>query len=87
METAKISLWEVIIGIWILAIVVILGGIFFVPEPLSYALGEIAGSITASGLMVHLYRSIDIELDLPEKKACKKGSSTYGSMDGKNKTS
>lgn len=67
METAKISLWEVIIGIWILAIVVILGGIFFVPEPLSYALGEIAGSITASGLMVHLYRSIDIELDLPEK--------------------
>ena len=60
METAKISLWEVIIGIWILAIVVILGGIFFVPEPLSYALGEIAGSITASGLMVHLYRSIDI---------------------------
>jgi len=25
METAKISLWEVIIGIWILAIVVILG--------------------------------------------------------------
>ncbi len=42
METAKISLWEVIIGIWILAIVVI---------------------------MVHLYRSIDIELDLPEKKA------------------
>ena len=69
METAKISLWEVIIGIWILAIVVILGGIFFVPEPLPYALGEIAGSITASGLMVHLYRSIDIELDLPEKKA------------------
>ncbi len=95
------------------------------PEPLPYALGEIAGSITASGLMVHLYRSIDIELDLPEKKAvshperwglygsaieigvlvgsfffqnglchipfggaaCKKGSSTYGSMDGKNKTS
>ena len=71
METAKISLWEVIIGIWILAIVVILGGIFFVPEPLPYALGEIAGSITASGLMVHLYRSIDIELDLPEKKAVK----------------
>ena len=69
METAKISLWEVIIGIWILAIVVILGGIFFVPEPLSYALGEIACSITASGLRVHLYRSIDIELDLPEKKA------------------
>ena len=59
----------VIIGIWILAIVVILGGIFFVPQPLSYALGEIAGRITASGLMVHLYRSIDIELDLPEKKA------------------
>ena len=53
METAKISLWEVIIGIWILAIVVILGGIFFVPEPLSYALGEIAG-ITYKKAMLYL---------------------------------
>ena len=52
METAKISLWEVIIGIWILAIVVILGGIFFVPEPLPYALGEIAGSEWTYGSFV-----------------------------------
>lgn len=69
METAKISLWEVIIGIWLLAAVVIVAGVFFVPNPLAYALGEVAGSLTASAMMLHLYHSIDIELDLPEKKA------------------
>lgn len=69
METAKISLWEVIIGIWLLAVAVIVAGVFFVPNPLAYVLGEVVGSATASGMMLHLYRSIDIELDLPEKKA------------------
>lgn len=69
METAKISLWEVIIGIWLLAVAVIAAGVFFVPNPLAYVTGEIVGSATATGMMLHLYHSIDIELDLPEKKA------------------
>lgn len=69
MKAARISLWEVIIGIWILALVVILAGVFFVPNPLAYVLGEVVGSAAASGMMFHLYHSIDIELDLPEKKA------------------
>lgn len=69
MKIARISLLEVIIGIWLLAVIVILAGVFFVPNPLAYVLGEIVGSVTASAMMLHLYRSIDIELDLPEKKA------------------
>lgn len=69
MKTAKISLLEVIIGIWLLAVIVILAGVFFVTNPLSYVLGEVVGSATASLMMLHLYRSLDIELDLPEKKA------------------
>ena len=69
MKIAKISLIEVLIGIWLLAVLVILAGVFFVPNPLSYVLGELVGSVTASAMMLHLYRSIDIELDLPEKKA------------------
>lgn len=69
MKTAKISLLEVIIGIWLLAILVIFAGVFFVSNPLSYVLGEVIGSATASLMMLHLYRSLDIELDLPEKKA------------------
>ena len=69
MKTAKISLLEVIIGIWLLAILVIFAGVFFVSNPLSYVLGEVVGSATASLMMLHLYRSLDIELDLPEKKA------------------
>lgn len=69
MKAARISLWEVLIGIWILALVVILAGVFWVPNPLAYVLGEVVGSATASGMMLHLYHSIDIELDLPEKKA------------------
>ena len=69
MKTAKISLLEVIIGIWLLAILVIFAGVFFVSNPLSYVLGEVVGSATASLMMLHLYRSLDIELDLPEEKA------------------
>lgn len=69
METAKISLWEVVIGIWFLAAAVIVAGVFFVPNPLAYVLGELVGSATATGLMLQLYWSIDVELDLPEGKA------------------
>ena len=69
MKIAKRTLIEAIMGIWILAAVVILAGVFFVPNPLAYVLGEIVGRGTASLLMLHMYRSIDIELDLPEKKS------------------
>lgn len=69
MKIAKISLLEVLIGIWLLALIVILAGVFLVSNPFSYVMGEIVGSATASAMMLHLYRSIDIELDLPEKKA------------------
>lgn len=69
MRAARISLWEILIGIWILALAVILAGVFWVPNPLAYVLGEVTGSVVSSGMIWHLYHSIDIELDLPEKKA------------------
>lgn len=69
METARRTLIEVVIGIWILAVLVIAAGVFFVPNPLAYVLGEIAGSATASLLMLHMYHCLDVELDLPKKKA------------------
>ncbi len=69
MEIAKKSLIEVIAGIWILAGIVILAGIFLVSNPLAYALGEVVGSLISSLMMIHLYKNIEIELDLPEKKA------------------
>lgn len=69
MQTAKISLIEVLAGIWVLAVAAILAGVFVVKNPLAYALGEIVGSITSSLMMIHLYCNLEIELDLPEKKA------------------
>jgi len=69
MKIARISLVEVLIGIWLLAIVVILSGVFVVSNPLAYVLGEVVGSLTASAMMLHLYHSIDVELDFPEKQA------------------
>lgn len=69
MRTAKTTLIETIIGIWIIAGIVILVGLFFIKSPLAYVLGEIVGSLTASLMMLQLYSSLDIELDLPEKKA------------------
>lgn len=69
MKTAKMTLIETIVGIWIIAGIVILAGVFFTSSPLAYVLGEIVGSLTASLMMIQLYSSLDIELDLPEKKA------------------
>ncbi len=69
MKIARISLVEVLIGIWLLAIIVILSGVFVVSNPLAYVLGELVGSLTASAMMLHLYHSIDVELDLQEKQA------------------
>lgn len=69
MDAAKISLIEVIIGIWLLAALVILAGVWFVPNPLAYVLGEVAGSLVATLMMIHLYHTLSYELDLAEKKA------------------
>lgn len=69
MEIAKKSLIEVIAGIWILAGTVVLAGVFFVPNPLAYTLGEVAGSLVSTLMMIHLYYNLDVEMDLPEKKA------------------
>ena len=69
MKTAKTSLWEVIAGIWILAAVVIAVSLIGISHPVPYVLGEIAGSLAAMLLMLELYHSVDVELDLPEKRA------------------
>lgn len=69
MDTARTTLIETIIWIWIIAGIVILAGVFFVTAPFAYISGEIVGSLTASLMMIQLYSSLDIELDLPEKKA------------------
>ena len=69
MNIAKRTLIEAIISIWILALIVALGGCFFVDNPLAYLLGELVGSLTATILYINLYLSIDLELDLPKDKA------------------
>ncbi len=69
MRAARISLIELIIGIWFLAVIVVLAGVFFVPNPLAYVLGEVVGSATATLLMLHMYHSLDVELDLERGKA------------------
>ena len=69
MKEAKRSLIEVIIGIWFLAVVVILAGVFFVPSKIPYVLGEVTGSLVATLMMVHLYHCLDHEMDLNRKSA------------------
>ena len=69
MKEAKRSLIEVIIGIWFLAVIVILAGVFFVPSKIPYVLGEVTGSLVATLMMVHLYHCLDHEMDLNRKSA------------------
>ena len=66
---ARKTLHRVILGIWILAAIVCVSGVWFVEYKPAYLLGEIAGSGIATGLMFHLYHCIDVELDIGEVKA------------------
>ena len=66
---AKKTLHRVILGIWIIAAVVIVIGIWFVPNIPACLAGELIGSGIATGLMFHLYHCIDVELDIGEVKA------------------
>ena len=68
-QIAKKTLYRVIIGIWITAAVVILVGIWFVPNVWACLAGELLGSGIATALMFHLYHCIDVELDIGEVKA------------------
>ena len=68
-QIAKKTLHRVIIGIWILAAIVCVSGVWFVDYKLAYLLGELIGSGIATGLMFHLFHCIDVELDIGEVKA------------------
>ena len=68
-QVAKKTLHQVILGIWIVAVIVMITGVWFVEYPLAYLAGEVVGSGIATGLMYHLYHSIDVELDIGEDKA------------------
>ena len=68
-QIAKKTLYRVWIGIWILAGLVMIGGVWFVEYKLAFLAGELIGSGIATGLMYHLYHCIDVELDLGEIKA------------------
>lgn len=66
METARKSLINLIIGIWIIMILIAaVGSIFF--SPLPFLCGELFGSCAATGLVIHMYHSLDIELDIGER--------------------
>lgn len=73
MREAKKTLIRVIALIWMLAAVVIaVGGVIrtFVSFAfLPYLTGELAGSAVATALMVHLYSTLDVELDMNRKGA------------------
>ena len=68
-DVAKKTLHHVWYGIWIICAIVILIGIWFCKNKLSFVFGEIAGSLIASLLMLHLYHCIDKELEMTQAKA------------------
>ena len=77
-QIAKKTLYRVILGIWITAAVVILVGMWFVPNVWACLAGELLGSGIATALMFHLYHCIDVELDIDEVKA--RGHSKWNAM-------
>lgn len=68
MQEARKTLMRVICLIWILAAVVTAVGVFvYFIRPFSflpYVLGELLGSTVSMLLMIHRYRTLDVELDM-----------------------
>ena len=59
------------LAIWTLFIMVILMivAVFIHVNPLAMALGTLAGGLTAAGLLFHMYRHLDIALDMKPESA------------------
>lgn len=69
MEEAKRTLREILIGLVLWGIVIIVPGVLIAGNRLAYFLGALAGCLVAAGLLFHMYRHIDIALDMDRKSA------------------
>lgn len=71
MEEARKTLAKLILGVWIMMALITLAAVVIQlvmdRSPLSFFLGELLGSITTTGLFIHMYNSIDIALDAGER--------------------
>lgn len=69
MEEAKETLRELKTGIVLFAILAEVGGIWFMKNKPAYGLGVFFGAAVAFGLSIHMFRTLEIGLDLDEKSA------------------
>lgn len=69
MEEAKRTMREILIGLFLWGIVITVPGVLIAGNPLAYFLGVLAGCLVAMGLLFHMYRHLDIALDMDRKSA------------------
>lgn len=62
---------ELLLGIWLWGIIWQAGGVWFVPDKAGCSLGLWLGVLMAGLCAVHMYRSLNLALDLSEKDAQK----------------
>lgn len=69
MKQAKRVVKEMMVGlvIWLLLVFLVL--IIAAEDKLSAAAGVLLGGLTAAGLLIHMYRHLDIALDMDLKRA------------------
>lgn len=68
MEIAKRTVREMYLGLLCWGIVLLLP-VFFVPNKIPYISGVITGCLAAVFLLIHMYKHIDIALDMDKKSA------------------
>ena len=78
METARKSLYNLILGIWIVAVPVTIVGMLLSDPPLKFLWGELIGSVVSTGFAFHIYHTLDIALDLDSDHAASRA--RQGSM-------
>ena len=65
------TLAELLLGIFLWGVIWQAAGVWFVPDKAACSLGLWLGGLTAGICAVHMYRSLDLALDLSEKDAQK----------------
>lgn len=71
MEQVKQTLIGIFLGMGCYAVGVELVGVFFSDDLLSYSLGLLLGTIVAVLLVIHMAKTLDKALDMPEAQATK----------------
>ena len=78
MREEKRTFLELIIGIILFSVLFSVVGVMLTEDKLAFFLGVIFGGAVAAGLCLHMYKTLEVTLDMDEESASKRAKSMTG---------